>query len=180
MADGYGTAGNTPGGDWITIRDASQRLGVSESAIRKRLQRNTLTYYKGADGRVYLLADELLDTSDTHESHARTSSEDDDGTHGGTAMEAVLEAQKRTIEALQQQLDRAEQRDQENRRLLLAALERIPPAIDPPEDSPSATHRSLSDARVDDSKGMDSTDSAEAQNAAKTRSSWWRRIFLGE
>ena len=61
----------------MTIRDAANILGVSESAIRKRLQRGTLTHEKRADGRVYILADELSDTSNTYESRTLISTEDD-------------------------------------------------------------------------------------------------------
>jgi DNA-binding transcriptional MerR regulator len=62
---------------WVTIREAAHILGVSESAIRKRLSRGTLIHEKREGGRVYILADELADTSDTHESHTLISHVDD-------------------------------------------------------------------------------------------------------
>lgn len=71
----YSVATVTDG--WVTIREAANILGVSESAIRKRLSRGTLTHEKRDDGRVYILADELADGSDTHESHTLKSQMED-------------------------------------------------------------------------------------------------------
>jgi hypothetical protein len=64
--------------EWVTIREAAQALGVSESAVRKRLSRGTLTHERRSDGRVYILLDEVSDTSNTHASHTLTSSQMDD------------------------------------------------------------------------------------------------------
>jgi hypothetical protein len=58
----------------VTIREAAVRLAVSESAIRKRIDRGTLRHEKGSDGRVYVyvdtVADDVTDTPTTHESSA--------------------------------------------------------------------------------------------------------------
>jgi hypothetical protein len=39
---------------WLTVREAAERLGISEAAVRKRMQRNTLKHRKWPDGRVYV------------------------------------------------------------------------------------------------------------------------------
>jgi len=58
----------------LTLRQAAAALGVSESAIRKRVERGTLRSDKGADGRRYVyvdtVADEGEDTSVTREHDA--------------------------------------------------------------------------------------------------------------
>jgi hypothetical protein len=58
----------------LTIRGAAARFGVSESAIRKRIDRGTLRHDKGSDGRIYVyvdtVADAVADTSTTPESNA--------------------------------------------------------------------------------------------------------------
>jgi hypothetical protein len=41
----------------ITIREAAYRLGVTEAAIRKRIQRGSLEKELGSDGRVYVYLD---------------------------------------------------------------------------------------------------------------------------
>ena len=63
---------------WVTIRQAAQALRVSESAVRKRIDRGTLTHEKRADGRVYILLDGVADTSTTPESNTLISSQMDD------------------------------------------------------------------------------------------------------
>ena len=45
----------------VTIREAAARLGVSEAAIRKRVQRGSLDKEMGEDGRVYVYLDMARD-----------------------------------------------------------------------------------------------------------------------
>jgi DNA-directed RNA polymerase specialized sigma24 family protein len=37
----------------VTVQEAARQLGITESAVRKRLQRGLLGYDKEADGRLY-------------------------------------------------------------------------------------------------------------------------------
>ena len=106
----------------VTIQEAARRLGVSESAIRKRVQRGTLQHLKGRDGRVYV----YLDMGETQEDKVRDPSRDE-----------LVGTLRDTVRDLRERLDRAEEANRENRRLLAAALERIP-AIEAPEDRPQA------------------------------------------
>lgn len=41
----------------LTIQEAARRLGVSEGAIRKRVNRGTLEHYRDEDGRIYVYLD---------------------------------------------------------------------------------------------------------------------------
>jgi hypothetical protein len=58
----------------VTIREAAVLLGVSEGAIRKRVDRGTLERDKGTNGRVYVYlpdgADNGVDAPTPHESNA--------------------------------------------------------------------------------------------------------------
>ena len=47
----------------VTIREAASRLGVTEAAIRKRIQRGSLDKEMGEDGRVYVYLDLYQDMS---------------------------------------------------------------------------------------------------------------------
>ena len=40
--------------DRVTVPEAAERLGISENAVRKRVQRNTIEWDRDADGRVYV------------------------------------------------------------------------------------------------------------------------------
>lgn len=42
----------------LTVREAANRLGISEEAVRKRMRRGTLAHSKWPDGRVYVYIDD--------------------------------------------------------------------------------------------------------------------------
>jgi len=56
-------AGRDNGTLRVTIREAAARLGVTEAAVRKRIQRGSLDKELGQDGRVYVYLDLSRDTS---------------------------------------------------------------------------------------------------------------------
>jgi excisionase family DNA binding protein len=137
-----------------TVQEAARILGISEGTIRKRVKRGTLPHDKGEDGRVYV----YLDT----------------GTDGGTdgvphhADSELISAKDETIHVLTEQLEAERQAHAEARRLLMAALERIPPQLEaPPEarESPEAATDRQSDAQVP----------PEIQGGVQRP--WWRRMF---
>ncbi len=156
----------------VTIQEAARRLGVSESAIRKRVQRGTLQHQKGGDGRVYV----YLDMGETGEDTVRDTSRDE-----------LVDELRDTVRDLRERLDREEEANRENRRLLAAALERIP-AIEAPQEP-----RGEPETGRQDAGGVDRGEAVEAQAGAEEpptnversteesarRPSWWRRIFGG-
>ncbi len=96
----------------VTLREAAGILEVSKEAVRKRVSRGTLRHDKGPDGTVYV----YLDAG---------------GDAGGDAPD-IYEEMRSRIESLERQLEEANTRDRENRRLLAAALERVPELEAPP------------------------------------------------
>jgi predicted ArsR family transcriptional regulator len=56
----------------VTVQEASRRLGITESAVRKRVQRGLLEHGKEPDGRLYV----FLDTRDTDRDEVRDNSYD--------------------------------------------------------------------------------------------------------
>ena len=56
-------AGQDNGTLRVTIREAAVRLGVTEAAVRKRIQRGSLGKELGQDGRVYVYLDLSQDAS---------------------------------------------------------------------------------------------------------------------
>jgi hypothetical protein len=50
--------GDRRGVDRLTIQETARRLGISEGAVRKRVNRGTLRSEKEEDGRVYVYLDE--------------------------------------------------------------------------------------------------------------------------
>ena len=56
----------------VTVQEAGRRLGITESAVRKRVQRGLLEHDKEPDGRLYV----YLDTCDTGQDEVRDRSYD--------------------------------------------------------------------------------------------------------
>src|SRR3954451_11818335 len=99
----------------VTVQEAARHLGVSEQAIRKRVKRGTIEHDKEEDGRVYVYLDSVLD-----------------GVTNPNNDTLISEMHSR-IESLERQLDRAEDRDRENRRIIAALTQRIPELEPSPE-----------------------------------------------
>jgi hypothetical protein len=56
-------AGRDNGTLRVTIREAANRLGVTEAALRKRIQRGSLDKELGSDGKAYVYLDLTLGMS---------------------------------------------------------------------------------------------------------------------
>jgi hypothetical protein len=100
----------------VTVQEAAQRLGITESAVRKRVQRGLVDHAKGPDGRVYIYVDTLGDVRDTLPDNS---------------YPLIVERLENEVEFLRRELERRD-------RLLAAALERIPPQIEAPSEAPEA------------------------------------------
>jgi hypothetical protein len=115
------------------------RLGISEGAVRMRIKRGTLDSTRVHD-RLYVLLDA--------EPHTDSTRSDTD----------------RLISTLEEQLRLEREAHAEARRLLAAALERIP-ALEPP-DTPEAP-----------SEPVPSTERPPERETPAERAPWWRRVF---
>jgi hypothetical protein len=139
----------------VTIPEAAQLLGLTQSAVRQRIRRGNIEYEKDEKGRTYV----FLDSTDT-----RTE------TVGDQSRDMLL------FRSMQDQIDTLKGelaiRNEELRRkdhLLAALTERLPPAIEAPQDiSSDATESVVRDAE-EESRGDVLPQSPKA--------SWWRRIF---
>ncbi len=70
--DAYVDTGQDNGTMRLTIKEAAARLGVTDGAIRKRVQRGSIHSEMGDDGRVYVYLDPYQDASNPE-------SQDNDG-----------------------------------------------------------------------------------------------------
>jgi hypothetical protein len=145
----------------VTIREAATRLGVTEAAIRKRIQRGSLHRELGQDGRVYVYLDLSQDMS-----HPESQVD----------HKALLHAKEATIRLLQEQLEQANERDRENRRIIAALTSRIPEleapaALEPPAKEPET-------AAAEPVEPTPSEPAEGPQEGAEPRP-WWRRMFGG-
>ncbi len=168
-------AGQDNGTLRVTIREAASRLGVTEAAVRKRIQRGSLGKELGQDGRVYV----YLDLS-------RDMSHPESQVHRDPAVEELVEELRDRVAFLERSLERrsleAERYQQivaglsqTNNQLSARVLE-----LDAPTDAPAASQPS-EEAAQDAANGSPGPaprpGAAEAQTGAQKP--WWRRMFSG-
>jgi predicted ArsR family transcriptional regulator len=127
-----------------TVREAAEKLGISPEAVRSRLNRGTLQRETGGDGTVYVLI--------------RT----DHTTDHSSAQVLLVERLDSEVRYLRDQLQQANERDREQRRIIAALTSRIP-ALPSAGESPAAAP----------------TEAAQQQPSEGVQVSWWRRVFGG-
>jgi hypothetical protein len=136
----------------LTLQDAAQELGITPDALRQRIRRGQYHSTK-EDGRVYVYLN--LDRTETE--------------HNVQVEPNVLisEIQAR-VQLLEQELERAHERDRENRRIIAALTQRIPELEAPsePRESPETPSKSA----------PNTTGSPETPTETRP---WWRRVFGG-
>src|SRR5215204_4858479 len=122
MTEGH-TGADGGADERLTLREAAARLGVSESAIRKRVERATLRSDKGPDGRRYVYLDTGAD-------NLADKGEDESATHERDTLISEMRAHNET---LREQLEAERQAHAEARRIIAGLVERLP-ALEPPRD----------------------------------------------
>lgn len=94
----------------------------------------------------------------------------DASTDGEHASEATPDRTEELITTLREQLQAERAAHSEARRLLAAALERIPPAIESPGSPESGAEMPM---------GPTPSEASEAAQEPPERVPWWRRVFGG-
>jgi hypothetical protein len=162
VAEGRGTDADIPNDrSRYTVPEAARVLGISPEAVRNRLSRGTLKSVK-VEGTVYVLIDRDM---------ARHI--DDIPTDRPGEPDALISQMQGRIESLERQLEQANERDRENRRIIAALTSRIP-AIEAPTEPPAGPET----AEEEPERAEPRPATGEAQEGTQRRS-WWRRL-LGE
>jgi hypothetical protein len=173
-------------GPRVSVDEAARALGLSVDAIRKRVQRDTIRYEKDAAGRVRI----ILDESET----LQDKSQDTPGQPDARAE--LIEELRARVGDLREQLQAERQGHAEARRLLAAALERIPPAIEAPSDErespteateqpgrvePQTQVEGAQEPRESHEMAMPEVGGGPLPRDQQTPSErpWWRRMFSG-
>src|SRR5829696_784439 len=149
-----------------TVAEAADMLGITTGAVRNRLSRGTLPTVK-VKGTVYvLLPDDMSrdaerDTGDMPRGMPHPEPD---------ALTSELRDRLRYVE---EQLEAERQAHAEARRLLMAALERIPPQLEAPQEATEASETVESKP----GGGEPRPDATSPQGGA--RRPWWRRWFGG-
>jgi hypothetical protein len=108
----------------LSVAEAADALGITVDAVRSRLKRGTIDHERKG-GRVYV----LLGADEARPGHNQDTDQVSD--------QGARESEDRTAElitTLREQLQAERQAHAEARRLLAAALERIPPQLEAPSE----------------------------------------------
>ena len=150
-----------------TVTQAADMLGISTGAVRNRLSRGTLRSVKES-GTVYVLlpADIQRDAErDAADIPPGMSPSDSD------ALTSELRDRLRYVEG---QLEAERQAHAESRRLLAAALERIPPQLEASPEAPGSPETATEKAEGVTTPRPGTTGAQES-----VQRPWWRRVFGG-
>src|SRR5215213_9336895 len=149
--------------DGTTVADAARVLGISEGAVRKRVERGKLSAERTPDGRllVFLGATTTDATHDTTHDRLRPSR--------GDRYTRSLEDQ---VEYLRRQLERRDEELREHRRLLAGLIERVPELEAAAPQEPSEAPETVEEAPE---KAEPHSATGGAQEGM--RRPWWRRVF---
>jgi hypothetical protein len=145
----------------VSVQEAADRLGTTVDAIRKRVQRGTISHEKDPDGRVWI----LLDADRTRHDYAQ----DTTGHRQDTEPSALISAKDETISTLREQLAAERQAHAEARRIIAGLVERIP-AIEAPADE-----RESPETADEQDRGRPRPATGGAQEG--TQRPWWRRVL---
>src|SRR5215212_7586710 len=140
--------------DRLTVAEAADALGITRDAVYKRVERNKIRHERDADGQLYVYV-EQSETSQRQDVQSESST-----------LTSALEAR---IESLERQLEAERGSSAELRRLLAAALERIPPQLEAPPEPRESPETATVEEAEQQPRGV--------QEGAQRP--WWRRVFGG-
>lgn len=169
----------------LSVYEASQKLGISESAVRQRAYRGTLQSEKEPDGRLYVYISPQAMIHNTPHNNTQRVVSDDSQTLRSDYIDALksqiesLEADKvelqRDKETLEQ--DKVHLREESVRKdhIIMSLTQRIPAIEASPDDSPEPRESAVT-ASEQQSKGTAPQESAKGE----IKRSWWQRLFGGK
>jgi len=141
-------------------------LGISADAVRSRIKRGTLRTVREG-GRVFV----VLGGADRAQPTNRPGAADQptEGYTPGPREDRTAEL----IATLREQLQAERQAHGEARRIIAGLVERIPPAIEAPRETPGAA-----ETVEEEPEGAEPRSAAGGAQAGVQRP-WWRRMFGG-
>ena len=140
----------------VTVQEAARQLGITESAVRKRVQRGLLGHDKEPDGRLYV----YLDTQDKSRDQVRDSSYD-----------MLVRRLENENEFLRRELERKDT-------ILLNMTEAMKALSSPPQEVSLEPRESPQTVEEEQGRGQPRSAAGEAQEGVQRP--WWRRMFGGQ
>ena len=143
----------------VMVPEAAEMMGVTQSAIRKRVHRGTISWDKDGEGRIYVYVDPSEMSPETRGGKARDTS-------AGQSRDELLEAYRDQVEFLRRALERKDT-------LLMSLMQRVP-ELEPATDSSTEIREPPLPTSAEVGKG---TTAPPEQQQPSQRRSWWRAFF---
>jgi hypothetical protein len=139
MEEGRISGGESPSLLRLSVAEAAAALGITEAAVRSRIQRGTIRSYREDGGVIVVLtAHETRDEASDETSANRDETSDESAAqHVGGRDDPRGEL----IEELRDRVRSLEEANRENRRIIAALTQRVP-EIEPPPERPPAGRES--------------------------------------
>ena len=144
----------------LTVPQAAEALGVTVDAVRGRIRRGKLEAEHDS-GAIYVWIDAPEENDGPQQSATSQRPSDDQAER--------IEELREQVAYLREQMEQANERDRENRRIIAALTSRIP-AIEAPQEA--------SEAAETGGQGR-GQHSATVESQEGVRRPWWRRVFGG-
>ena len=140
--------------DRVTVPEAADLLGVTQSAVRKRIQRGTIPWDKDEEGRIFVYVDPSEGSPETGEDTSQD-------TVAGQSRDELLEVYREQVDFLRRELERKDT-------IIMSLTQRIPELepVQEPREAPETVTKATGN----------STDVPPEQNQ---RRSWLSRFFFG-
>jgi excisionase family DNA binding protein len=145
----------------LTIQEAAHRLGVSESAIRKRIKRGTLKREKTEDGRVLV---HMESTSAPGTEEVRTPERD-----------VLISEMQERLAFLERELDVRTEEIRRRDTIIMNMTEAMKALSPPPQEAPSGARESPETVEGEHDRAEPHPATVESQESVQRP--WWRRVF---
>jgi excisionase family DNA binding protein len=149
----------------LTIQEAAHRLGVSESAVRKRIKRGTLKREKTEDGRVLVYMEASAPGTEEVRTHER---------------DALISEMQQRLARLERELDVRTEEIRRRDTIIMNMTEAMKALSPPSQEAPPDERESPETVDEPQGRGQPHSDAPGAQEGV--RRPWrnlWRRILRG-
>jgi hypothetical protein len=159
-----------------TIPQAAKTLRLTEEAVRQRVKRGTLDSIKVGGKLFVLLETDRSDDVSRDPEHPVNDTSNDTSNDLSKDTLRLVDALEDEVAHLRRQLDQANERDRENRRIIAGLVQRVPELEAARDFTPEAP-----EAPVTASEGTtNSTGPSQEPQEPSERRSWLYRFFFGQ
>jgi excisionase family DNA binding protein len=163
----------------VTVEEAARLLDVSVDAVRKRIERGTLSSEKVGKTR-YVFLDDIMIQQDADRAR-HDSGPEADRTQHDTDMTALVASMQDQIDTLKQKLQDRKEEARRKDAILMTMAQRIPELEAPREESASPEAREghvTASEEADKGKAPSEKAPSEQQEPSQRgERSWWRAFF---